>query len=296
MAQHRSDGMMVRAFIVLLILVLLGLLVVFLGEKNLYHVIVLVTLDLGLIASLIANFFLYRRVRILKGEEREREPRRAPAPAPRPKRPPPRRKAAADPKHLPDPGLAFRFDMSKGDGSRRIVIGQREGTIKTYSTEIIDGHLELEIRVKEDPNRDIYREGEGGGVAKIVQSYQLDLRRGARVMLHLPGMERFREMDSRERMLIQPEADQSGDFQFASIAPRNPVRFQLGDRLRHDGKFAKGFMEFHLFTKDVETQVGEYTRLDKIFFLRVYKIFPGYDTAHPDAEGLYPMIDPYLTR
>lgn len=291
MNKNRTDGIMVRAFIALLILVLLGLVLVFAREKNLYHLVLLVTLDLGLVASLIANFFLYRRIRRLKGEEPEpkKKGRRRPAAA----RPAPavQKRAAVDAKLLPDPGLAFRFDMSKGEPSRRVTIGQREGTIKTYSTEIIDGHLELEIRIKEDPNRDIY-----SGAEKIVQSYQVDLRRGARVMIHFPGMERFREMDSRERLVVQPEPDQSGDFQFVDIAPRNPIRFQLGDRLRHDGKFAKGFIEFHLFTKDQETQVGEYTRMDKLFFLRVYKIFPGYDTAHPDAEGLYPMIDPYITR
>ena len=283
---------MVRAFIALLILVLLGLIPVFSREKNLYHLVLLVALDFGLVMSLIANFVLYRRIRILKGEEPDRPkkrkkkslPARQPAPAAAPA-------VVIDPKQLPDPGLVFRFDMSKGEGSRRVVIGQRDGTIKTYSTEIIDGHLELEIRVKNDPNRDIYATGE-----QIVQSYQVDLRRGARVMVHFPGMERFREMDSRERFVVQPEADQSGDFQFSDIEPRNPIRFQLGDRLRHDGKFAKGYIEFHLFTKSQETPVGSYVRLDKTFFLRVYKIFPGYDTAHPDAEGLYPMIDPYITR
>ncbi|MCR9142278.1 MAG: hypothetical protein NXI24_08495 [bacterium] len=290
MNKNKADGIMVRAFIALLILVLLGLVLVFAREKNLYHMVLLVTLDLGLVASLIANFFLYRRIRILKGEEPE--PRRsARKRAPAPRQPAKPKSAIVDPKLLPDPGLAFRFDLSRGEGSRRVTIGQREGTIKTYSTEIIDGHLELEIRVKEDPNRDIY-----SGAEKIVQSYQVDLRRGARVMIHFPGMERFREMDSRERLLVQPEPDQSGDFQFTGIAPRNPIRFQLGDRLRHDGKFAKGFIEFHLFTKDQEIAVGDYTRIDKLFFLRVYKIFPGYDTAHPDEEGLYPMIDPYITR
>ncbi|MEQ9366991.1 MAG: hypothetical protein RIF32_22345 [Leptospirales bacterium] len=291
MNKNKTDAIMVRAFIALLILVLLGLVLVFAREKNLYHMVLLVTLDLGLVASLIANFFLYRRIRILKGEEPEPRKTKSRQRGQAPGKPAPPKTAVIDPKLLPDPGLAFRFDMSKGEPSRRVTIGQREGTIKTYSTQIIDGHLELEIRVKEDPNRDIY-----SGAEKIVQSYQVDLRRGARVMIHLPGMERFREMDSRERLLVQPEPDQSGDFQFTGIEPRNPIRFQLGDRLRHDGKFAKGFIEFHLFTKEQETAVGDYIRIDKLFFLRVYKIFPGYDTAHPDAEGLYPMIDPYITR
>ena len=29
--------------------------------------------------------------------------------------------------------------------------------------------------------------------------------------------------------------------------------------------------------------------------IRLYKIYPGYDTGNPNEDGLYPMIDPYAT-
>ena len=107
-----------------------------------------------------------------------------------------------DPKILPDPGLVYRFDMQNAPGgARRIVIGQRDGNIKTYSTEVLDNHLEIEIRIKEDENRDIYDQE-----ALILQQYRVDLRRGGRVMIHYPGAERFREMDARERVLIQKKS------------------------------------------------------------------------------------------
>ncbi len=281
-----SSGLFARVMIAMLVLVLLVLAGVFLQVRDLFYRILLVTMDLGLVASLIANFFLYRKIRILKAgpppppaPKRAKAPARAPAP-----------KLTIDPKLLPDPGLVYRFDMTK-DTSRRIVIGQTDGTIKTYSTEILDNHLEVEIRVKSDDQQDIYDQSQA-----IRQRYQLDFRRGGRVMIYYPGQERFREMDARERIVVQPEPDSSGDFQYANIEPKNPIRFQLGDRLRHDGKFLKGYIEFHLFTKETETEVSGYKRLDKMFFLRIFKIFPGYDTAHPDEDGLYPMIDPFISR
>ena len=54
--------------------------------------------------------------------------------------------------------------------------------------------------------------------------------------------------------------------------------------------------EFHLFTKAVEVEAGNYTRMDQDFYLRLYRIFPGYDTSHPSQDGAYPMIDPFLSR
>ena len=33
--------------------------------------------------------------------------------------------------------------------------------------------------------------------------------------------------------------------------------------------------------------------VEKYFMLRLYRIYPGYDVSSPDAEGLYPMIDPF---
>ena len=285
-----STELFARVMIVLLVLVLLGLVPIFSRITNVFHMVLTVTLDFGLVASLIANFVLYRKIRVLRaGPAPQAAPKavvtkKAAAPAP---------SAPAlkyDPKILPDPGLIFRFDLTK-EPQRRIVIGQTDGTIKTYSTEVLDNHLEIDLRVRKDDDQDIYDQSRA-----IQQRYQVDLRRGGRVMVYYPGSERFREMDSRERLVIQEEPDSSGDFQFATLDPKNPIRFQLGDRIREDGKFVKGYMEFHLFTKPTESEQAGYTRVDQTFFVRVFKIFPGYDTAHPDEEGLYPMIDPFLSR
>lgn len=284
-----STELFVRVMIVLLVLVLLGLVPIFSQIKNLFHMVLTVTLDFALVASLIANFVLYRRIRILYAGPVVAKPKSAPA-ARTPAKAPEPGKPKYDPKDLPDPGLVFKFDLTKQD-SRRIVIGQVEGTIKTYSTEVLDGHLEIDIRVRKDDDQDIYDQSKA-----IQQRYQVDLRRGGRTMIYYPGSERFREMDSRERLVIQEEPDASGDFQYQNLDPRNPIRFQLGDRIRQDGKFVRGYIEFHLFTKPVETEQAGYKRVDQAFFVRVFKIFPGYDTAHPDEEGLYPMIDPFVTR
>lgn len=288
--QGSQGKLFAQTMIIILILVLIGLLITFIRlEKDFYHVIVLSALDIGLIVSLLANWVQLLKIKkLVEGD------------APRPQKkqavvktaPAKRVVKAVDPKVLPDPGLVFRYDLNKTKSNQKqIIIGQTDGSIKTYSTEILNDHLSIDIRVKVDSERDIYDTSQA-----IFQSYQVDLRRGGRVMIFYPGMERYREMDSRERLLIAPEADGSGDFQFKTIEPKNPVRFQLGDRLRADGKFIKGYMEFHLFTKEVETQVGEYTRKDNVFLLRLYKIFPGYDTANPTEDGFYPMIDPYITR
>ncbi|MCB1323870.1 MAG: hypothetical protein H7A21_01975 [Spirochaetales bacterium] len=289
-----SGKLFVQVMIGLFVLVLTIMVPVFTRLiRDFFLLVLVIALDLGLIASLIANFVQYLRVRRLQeGEPPKAKPAPAAKPSKTPQAPSPARKPAVDPKILPDPGLVFRFDLAKAETSTKlIVIGQTEGSIKTYSTEVVNDHLQLEIRVRQDSDRDIYQQDE-----LIKQSYQADLRRGARVMVHLPGMERFREMDARERLLVQEKPDQSGDFQFNGIDPRNPIRFQLGDRLRHDGKFIKGYFEFHLFTKDEEREVSGYRRLDRIFFLRLYKIFPGYDTGNPTEDGLYPMIDPFLNR
>ena len=283
-----STNLIVIAVIILIIFVLLMLIPIFAGEDP-YHMVILMSLDFALILSLIANFIQYRKIVFLKeGPSPAKAAPKKPAPA-RPAKEPVLR---FDPKLLPDPGLVYRFDLSKpGESTRRITIGQAEGTIKTYSTEIVDGHLELDIRVKQDSDQDIYDQSKA-----IRQRYQLEIRRGGRAMVYYPGSDRFREMEARERILIQEEPDNSGDFQYTDLEPKNPIRFQLGDRLRHDGKFLKGYIEFHIFTREVETEVAGYKRLDKMFFLRIFKIFPGYDTAHPDDDGLYPMIDPFITR
>ena len=290
--QQEGSGLLVGVVIVSLVLILLILIPVFSRITDVYHMILLISMDFALVVSLLANLIQHRKYIIVRS--RTAEPPSAPrAVVPKktaPPAPPPAPKI--DPKILPDPGLVYRFDLAKGgETSRRILIGQTEGTVKTFSTEIIDNHLEIEIRVKQDSDQDIYDQGQ-----MIMQRYQIDFRRGGRVMVYYPGSDRFREMDARERIVIQENPDASGDFQFPQIDPKNPIRFQLGDRLRHDGKFLKGYIEFHFFTKDVEAEVAGYKRLDRTFFLRVFKIFPGYDTANPNEEGLYPMIDPFITR
>ena len=283
-----SPILFLRVMIVLMVLVLAGCLYSFFQIQNVFHRVLAVTLNIGLIASLIANFFQFTKLWKITHPEPEDE---KPAPEPKLSSPAPSR-PRIDPKLLPDPGLIYRFDtQNTRGGSRRIVIGQLEGNIKTYSTEVIDNHLEIEIRVKEDEDRDIYDTN-----AVIIQRYRIDIRRGGRVMIHYPGAERYREMDSRERILIQEKPDNSGDFQYPELEPKYPIRFQLGDRLRHDGKFLKGYLEFHLFTKNVETELSGYKRLDKQFYLRLYRIFPGYDTGNVSEEGLVPMIDPFVAR
>ena len=285
-----STELFARVMMVLLVLVLLGLVPIFSRIDDVFYMVLTVTLDFGLVASLIANFVLYRKIRVLRSGPPPQAPaktlpaKKSPATAPAPQA------LRYDPKILPDPGLIFRFDLST-EPQRRIVIGQTDGTIKTYSTEVLDNHLEIDLRVRKDDDQDIYDQSKS-----ILQRYQVDMRRGGRVMIYYPGSERFREMDSRERLVIQEEPDSSGDFQFAALEPKNPIRFQLGDRIREDGKFVKGYIEFHLFTKPVESEQAGYKRVDQMFFVRVFKIFPGYDTAHPDDEGLYPMIDPFVSR
>ena len=56
------------------------------------------------------------------------------------------------------------------------------------------------------------------------------------------------------------------------------------------------FFEFHLFTLnyDVKTSAG-IPKVEKNFCVRLYKIYPGYDTGSPTEDGLYKMIDPFAT-
>jgi len=218
----------------------------------------------------------------------------------------PRRKAAQQqkaaapaiarvaPKELPDPGLIFKYSLAKENVMEKtITIGQVEGNIKTYSTELIDNHLSLYIRILEDRrDRDIYDLPD-----IIMEEYQLDLRRDGKVLIYYPGLEGFREMGSRERLYIKKEPDEAGDPTFQSLEPKSPVRFRLGDRLNQDGKFISGFFEFHLFNQEyeVKTKAG-IPKIEKNFLIRLYKIYPGYDTGSPTDDGLYPMVDPFTTE
>ncbi|HPQ52782.1 MAG TPA: hypothetical protein PK253_05985 [Spirochaetota bacterium] len=197
------------------------------------------------------------------------------------------------PKELPDPGLIFKYSLAKEDmNEKMITIGQTEGNVKTYSTEIIDNHLSIYIRIIENrQDRDIYDLPD-----KIIEEYQVDIRRDGKSLVYYPGLTGFREMGSRERLYVKKEPDVAGDPTFPSLEPKNPVRFRLGDRLNQDGKFVNGFFEFHFFTKDYEVQTkAGIPKIEKYFMLRLYKIYPGYDTGAPTGDGLYPMVDPFTT-
>ncbi|HQO01875.1 MAG TPA: hypothetical protein PLI62_06365 [Spirochaetota bacterium] len=196
-------------------------------------------------------------------------------------------------KELPDPGLIFKYSLAKEDMNEKLItIGQTEGNIKTFSTEIIDNHLSIYIRIIENrEDRDIYDLPD-----KITEEYQVDIRRDGKSLIFYPGLAGFREMSSRERIHVKQEPDVAGDPTFPAIEAKNPIRFRLGDRLNQDGKFVNGFFEFHFFTKDYEVQTkAGIPKVEKYFMLRLYKIYPGYDTGAPTEEGLYPMVDPFTT-
>lgn len=163
-------------------------------------------------------------------------------------------------------------------------------TIKTFSTEIVDYHLTIMIRVLEaSKNQDIYNLPD-----RITESYVLDFRREGKVLIVLPDTKEVREMGDRERIYIQETPDEAGDPYFAILDAKIPLRFRLGDRLSGEGKFRSGYFEFHLYTKNVEakTKAG-IVKIEKQFFLRLFKIYQGYDTAKQTTDGYFPMIDPF---
>ncbi len=60
----------------------------------------------------------------------------------------PAAKVIIRPKELPDPGLIFKYSLAKENMTEKLItIGQTEGNIKTYSTEIINDHLSCFIRI-----------------------------------------------------------------------------------------------------------------------------------------------------
>ncbi|MCB1169540.1 MAG: hypothetical protein KDK25_04360 [Leptospiraceae bacterium] len=299
MASGKKTYVSVQTFIVILFLFVPVMIPFIIQGESLYHKVVVISLALGFMASLAAVFVLTMKIhRLRQGPQPKKKS--APAPAkPAPARPAPQSApaGAVNPKDLLDPGLVYRFRLGKDKSlesqSKRIIIGRHEGHIKTHSTEIIENHLEIEFRIRQDPDRDIYDTDK-----TLIQKYSVDLRRAGKALIYFPDQDdkTFREMNSRQRLLIQPEDDPEGDPHYAAIASGKPLRLQIGDRLRHDGKFVAGYFEFHLFTKPVEVEAGSYTRKDQDFYLRLYRIFPGYDTSHPASDGAYPMIDPFLSR
>ena len=196
-------------------------------------------------------------------------------------------------KDLPDPGLIFKYSLGKEQVmEKQITIGQVSGNIKTYSTEIIDDHLSLYIRILENRrDQDIYDLPD-----KITEEYLLDLRRDGKVLFYYPGLDTFKEMGSRERIYIKEQPDEAGDPTFPALEAKQPIRFRIGDRLNQDGKFINGYFEFHLFTQDYNVKTKtDIPKVEKNFLIRLYKIYPGYDTGSPSGDGLFPMVDPFTT-
>jgi len=200
-------------------------------------------------------------------------------------------KGAVDPKDLPDPGLIFKYSLAKEDVTEKLItIGQTIGSIKTYSTEIMNDHLNLHIRILENrKEKDIYNLPES-----IYEEYLLDFRKEGKALIYYPGLDAFRQMGSRERLYIMKEDDPGGDPTFPVIDAKQPIRIRLGERLNQDEKFVNGYFEFHLFTQEyqVKTDAG-IPKFEKNFLLRLYRVYPGYDVSSPDNAGLYPMMDPF---
>ena len=200
-------------------------------------------------------------------------------------------KGAIDVRNLPDPGLIFKYSLANENVTEKLItIGQTAGSIKTYSTEIMNDHLKIHIRILESRNeKDIHNPPES-----ISKEYLIDLRREGKALIYYPGLDSFRQMGSRERIYIMKEPDPAGDPTFAAIDPGEPIRIRLGERLDQDEKFLNGYFEFHLFNQEyaVQTDTG-IVKHEKNFMLRLYRIYPGYDVSSPDKAGLYPMLDPY---
>ncbi len=200
-------------------------------------------------------------------------------------------KGAVDPKDLPDPGLIFKYSLAKEEVTEKLItIGQTTGSIKTYSTEIMNDHLNIHIRIMENRGaKDIYNLPDS-----IYEEYLIDLKRAGKALIYYPGLEAFRQMGPRERIYIMKGEDPAGEPTFPLIDPKQPIRIRLGERLNQDEKFVNGYFEFHLFNQEyeVKTEAG-IPKYEKNFMLRLYRVYPGYDVSSPDKSGLYPMMDPF---
>lgn len=180
-------------------------------------------------------------------------------------------------KDLPDPGLVFKYVVPL-NVSKIITIGQTEGSVITRSTEVLNHHLTIDINSVDVSNLEIL-------------SYSLEFRREGKVLLQLPGERDFHEMSIRERIHLSKDLSFGEERCYESLDLRNPIRFRIGNRLTADGKFKAGYFEFHLYTKDVFEKTANGTkRIEKHFYLKLVKIFPGYDTAGQTKEGLVPML------
>ncbi|NLV66041.1 MAG: hypothetical protein GXY14_00025 [Spirochaetes bacterium] len=201
-----------------------------------------------------------------------------------------RRARGIDPSLLPDPGLVFRFALPEDGGDRLITIGRDRGSIRTWSTEILNGHLELRviyyINLKD---KKLYCLPD-----PFYTDYVLELVCRGNVLIHYPGIDGYRRMASSEKIFITAEPGAPGIISFNNINPTQPVRFRLGSETDEQGRFVSGYFEFHLYLQDHEVErPNGMPAVEKYFMLKLYRIYPGYDVSMPDAEGFYPMIDPF---
>lgn len=180
-------------------------------------------------------------------------------------------------KDLPEPGIIYRFSIPN-PGNRLILIGKREGNVITRSTEILDHHLTIDIHPMDIENLEAL-------------SYRVELRREGKVLLQLPIEKDFHEMEMKETFYISNVLNSENEINFKGISLTHPIRIKVGGKLSVDGKFKNGFFEFHLFTKDIlEKTISGNKRVEKQFYLKLYKIFPGYDTARQSRDGIVPML------
>ncbi|TGL55994.1 hypothetical protein EHQ59_01725 [Leptospira kemamanensis] len=180
-------------------------------------------------------------------------------------------------KDLPEPGIIYRFSIPN-PGNRLILIGKREGNVITRSTEILDHHLTIDIHPMDIENLEAL-------------SYRVELRREGKVLLQLPTEKEFHEMEMKETFYISNVLNSENEINFESVPLTHPIRIKVGGKLSVDGKFKNGFFEFHLFTKDIlEKTISGNKRVEKQFYLKLYKIFPGYDTARQSRDGVVPML------
>ncbi|TGK82503.1 hypothetical protein EHQ24_14765 [Leptospira noumeaensis] len=186
-------------------------------------------------------------------------------------------------KDLPDPGMVFKYIVPINK-NKIITIGQREGNVVTRSTDVLDHHLTIDINALDVSNLEIL-------------SYSIEFRREGKVLIQFPGSRDFREMSIKEKFYITKTLTFDGELCFETLDTNHPMRFRIGSRLGVDGKFKTGYFEFHLFSKDVfeKTNSGN-KRIEKQFYLKLVKIFPGYDTASQTKEGLVPMLARYGGR
>ncbi|TGM01437.1 hypothetical protein [Leptospira jelokensis] len=180
-------------------------------------------------------------------------------------------------KDLPEPGTVFKFSVPS-TSNRIVIIGKREGNIVTRSSEILDHHLTIDIEPFDLENTEIL-------------SYLVEFRREGKVLIQYPTDKDFHEMEMKESFTISKSIGSTNEKTFDAIHLTHPIRIKVGGKLGLDGKFKNGYFEFHLFTKDIleKTNLGN-KRIEKQFYLKLYKTFPGYDTARQTRDGIVPML------